>query len=108
MDKLINEIFNDLSIELDVQDEDSPMLLSKVKSAYREVKGIRSYPTDCTDDFICSDMERYYYNVKNLALYDYNQIGVEGESSHNDNTGTRTWFSRNTYLEGVVAICTLI
>lgn len=108
MDKLINEIFNDLSIELDVQDEDSPMLLSKVKSAYREVKGIRSYPTDYTDDFICSDMERYYYNVKNLALYDYNQIGVEGESSHNDNTGTRTWFSRNTYLEGVVAICTLI
>lgn len=84
------------------------MLLSKVKSAYREVKGIRSYPTDYTDDFICSDMERYYYNVKNLALYDYNQIGVEGESSHNDNTGTRTWFSRNTYLEGVVAICTLI
>ena len=108
MDKLINEIFNDLSIELDVQDEDSPMLLSKVKSAYREVKGIRSYPTDYTDDFICSDMERYYYNVKNLALYDYNQIGGEGESSHNDNTGTRTWFSRNTYLEGVVAICTLI
>ena len=108
MDKLINEIFNDLSIELDVQDEDSPMLLSKVKSAYREVKGIRSYPTDYTDDFICSDMERYYYNVKNLALYDYNQIGVEGESSHNDNTGTRTWFSRNAYLEGVVAICTLI
>ena len=108
MDKLINEIFNDLSIELDVQDEDVPMLLSKVKSAYREVKGIRSYPTDYTDDFICSDMERYYYNVKNLALYDYNQIGVEGESSHNDNTGTRTWFSRNTYLEGVVAICTLI
>ena len=84
------------------------MLLSKVKSAYREVKGIRSYPTDYTDDFISSDMERYYYNVKNLALYDYNQIGVEGESSHNDNTGTRTWFSRNTYLEGVVAICTLI
>lgn len=39
---------------------------------------------------------------------DYNQIGAEGESSHNDNTGTRTWVQRSTYLEGVVAICTVV
>lgn len=108
MDKLINEIFKDLLTELDIQDEDGSMLLSKVKSAYREVKGIRSYPADYTDDFICSDMERYYYNVKNLALYDYNQIGVEGQVSHNDSGTSRTWVDRNKYLEGVVAICTLV
>lgn len=108
MDKLINEIFNDLSIELGIPNEDGSMLLSKVKSAYREVKGIRSYPTDYTDDFICSDMERYYYNVKNLALYDYNQIGVEGQSAHGENGTSRTWVDRNKYLERVVAICTLV
>ena len=81
------------------------MLLSKVISAYREVKGARSYPMDYEDDFICSDMERYYSNIKNLALYDYNQIGVEGQSAHGEN-GTRV--DRNKYLEGVVAICTLV
>lgn len=108
MDKLINEIFKDLSIELNIQGEDGSMLLSKVKSAYREVKGIRSYPTDYTDDFICSDMERYYCNVKNLALYDYNQIGVEGQVSHNESGTNRTWVDRNKYLEGVVAICALV
>ena len=53
MDKLINEIFKDLSIELDIPDEEGSMLLSKVRSAYREVKGARSYPMDYKDDFIC-------------------------------------------------------
>ena len=75
MDKLIEEIYEDLKTELGISEE--------------------------------SDLS-IYSNIRGLALYDYNQIGVEGESSHNDNTGTRTWFSRNTYLEGVVAICTLI
>ena len=54
MDKLINEIFKDLSIELDIPDEEGSMLLSKVRSAYREVKGARSYPMDYEDDFICT------------------------------------------------------
>lgn len=74
MDKLINEIFKDLSIELDIPDKEGSMLLSKVSSAYREVKGARSYPMDYEDDFICSDMERYYSNIKNLALYDYSDV----------------------------------
>lgn len=108
MDKLINELFKDLSIELDIPDEEGSMLLSKVKSAYREVKCARSYPMDYEDDFICSDMERYYSNIKNLALYDYNQIGVEGQSTHGENGTSRTWVDRNKYLEGVVAICTLV
>lgn len=108
MDKLINEIFKDLSIELDIPGEEGSMLLSKVRSAYREVKGARSYPIDYEDDFICSDMERYYSNIKNLALYDYNQIGVEGQSAHGENGTSRTWVDRNKYLEGVVAICTLV
>ena len=53
-------------------------------------------------------MERYYSNIKNLALYDYNQIGVEGQSAHGENGTSRTWVDRNKYLEGVVAICTLV
>ena len=50
----------------------------------------------------------YYSNIKNLALYDYNQIGVEGQSAHGENGTSRTWVDRNKYLEGVVAICTLV
>lgn len=109
MDKLIEEIFEDLKNELDISEEsDLFILLSKVKNAYREVKRERNYPESYNVEAIEKDMERYYSNIRRLALYDYNQYGVEGEISHNDNTGTRTWASRETCLEGVVAICTLI
>lgn len=109
MDELVNEIYDELSTELGISDEaDLSMLLAKVKNAYREIKKIRNYPEDYTDDMTSKDMEKYFSNIHNLALYDYNQIGAEGEKSHSDNTGTRTWETRNKCLEGVVAICTLI
>lgn len=109
MDELIKEIYEDLKTEMDISEEpDLSILKIKVKNAYKEVCRARNYPESYEDEFIEEDMERFYSNIRSLALYDYNQVGVEGESSHNDNTGTRTWFSRETYLEGVVAICTLI
>lgn len=109
MDELINEIYEDLKTELGISEEsDLSILKIKIKNAYREVCRTRNYPESYEAKFIEADMERFYSNIRGLALYDYNQVGVEGESSHNDNTGSRTWVSRETYLEGVVAICTLI
>lgn len=109
MDRLIEEIYKSLKTELGVSEEsDLSILKAKVTNAYREIRRTRNYPKSYTEEFIVADMERFYSNIRGLALYDYNQIGVEGESSHNDNTGNRTWFSRNTYLQGVVAICELI
>lgn len=109
MDSLVYEISEELIEELCISESaDLLALNSKIKNAYREVKRIRNYPDGYSDEMIEKDMERYYSNIRNLALYDYNQIGAEGESSHNDNTGTRTWVQRSTYLEGVVAICTVV
>lgn len=109
MDELVNEIYDELSTELGISDEtDLSMLLVKVKNAYREIKKIRNYPDNYTDNTVNKDMEKYFSNIRNLAMYDYNQIGAEGELSHSDNTGSRAWANRNTCLEGVVAICTLI
>lgn len=109
MDKLANEIYDELATELGISEEtDLSVLLFKVKNAYREIKKIRNYPDNYTDGMIDKDMERYFSNIRNLAMYDYNQIGAEGELSHSDNTGSRSWANRNTCLEGVVAICTLI
>ncbi len=109
MDKLVNEIYDELATELGVSEgADLSMLLVKVKNAYREIKKIRNYPDDYTDGMIDKDIEKYFSNIRNLAMYDYNQIGAEGELSHSDNTGSRSWANRNTCLEGVVAICALI
>lgn len=109
MDELIEEVYEDLKIELGISEEsDLSILKSKVKNAYREVKRKRNYPDDYSEQAINRDIEKYFPNIRKLALYDYNQIGVEGEMSHSDNTGTRTWDSREKCLEGVVAICTVI
>lgn len=109
MDELVSEIYDDLKTELDISEEtDLSILLVKVKNAYREVRRMRNYPDSYEEEMIVKNMEKYYSNIRRLALYDYNQIGVEGEISHNDNTGTRTWDSREKCLEGVVAICTLV
>ena len=53
MDELVNEIYDELSTELGISEEaDLSMLLVKVKNAYREIKKIRNYPDNYTDDSV--------------------------------------------------------
>lgn len=103
-----DEIVNDLVSELAIEEEDEiskRQLISKVKNAIQEVQRIRNYPKHYTDDMIVSDMKRHYSNIHDLALYDYNQIGVEGQLSHNSGGTSRTWKSRFECLQGVVTMC---
>lgn len=106
MESLIDEILEDLMSELGlVEASDIAILASKIKNAYREVKRARNYPTSYTEVAIAKDMENYYSNIRDLALYDFNQIGVEGQVSHNENSTSRTWKSRRECLDGVYAFC---
>lgn len=106
MESLINEILKDLKTELGLQDaSDIAILSSKVKNAYREVKRTRNYPNTYTDDDIASDMENYYSNIRELALYDFNQVGAEGQTSHSENGYSRAWKSRRECFDGIVAFC---
>ena len=106
LENLQNEVFEDLIAELgnDVScDKEKGQLLSKVKNAIREVKGIREYPDSYTDEQIAKDMFRYYSNIRRLALYDYNQIGVEGQVSHSETGESRSWADRGDCLKGVLS-----
>ena len=89
-------------------DKEKGQLLSKVKNAIREVKSIREYPDSYTDEQIAKDMFRYYSNIRRLALYDYNQIGVEGQVSHSETGESRSWADRGDCLKGVYAVATVI
>lgn len=84
---LEQEIFADLSAELSVSDENfnETLLLSKVRNAMREVKRARNYPKTYSDSQIEQDMYDYFSNIRNIALYDYNQIGAEGNASRSEN-----------------------
>ena len=116
MDALQNEILVDLGNELGLLDlntkealqgkeQDVACLSSKIKNALREVRAKRNYPEHFSDEKIQKDLEKYYSNIRELALYDFNQSGAEGQMSHNENGTNRTWKSRNDCLIGVFAYC---
>lgn len=108
MVKLESELLEDLSSELLIKEDDSDSLKQlqlKIKNAIREVKRARNYPKSYADDVIAEDLNCYYSNIHDLALYDYNQIGAEGQSSHSENGTSRNWKSRSDCLIGVVSMC---
>ena len=104
--KLINEIIADLTDELSKDknfDEDA--LSSKVKKAVREIRRDRNYPESYGEEQIVNYLRNYYSNICELAMYDYNQIGAEGQLAHSENGTSRTWKNRIDCKNGVVAFC---
>ena len=96
-------VFADLSAELSISDENfnETLLLSKVRNAMREVKRARNYPKSYTDSQIEADMYDYFSNIRNIALYDYNQIGADFEESHSENSVSRSWKDRDKLFCGI-------
>lgn len=100
---IVDEVFEELYEELGISSSDETKLLNKVKNAVREVSNRRNYPSHFTDSDIQKDLESLHSNIYNLALYDYNQIGAEGQTSHSENGESRTWKDREDCLRGVFA-----
>lgn len=101
--ELEQEVFTDLSIELSASDENfnETLLLSKVKNAIREVKRARNYPKSYSDSQIDNDLYDYFSNIRNIALYDYNLIGAEGQSSSSENGTSRQYIDRDKLFCGI-------
>ena len=107
LDEMKEQIVTELNAELtedgEALDETALKLLeSKVKGAIREVKEMRRYPLAFKAEDIASDMERYYSNVKNIALYDYNHIGIEFQTGSSENGISRTFPERKTLFNGIL------
>lgn len=102
---LEEEIMADLTAELSLTDPNfsTALLLPKVRNAMREVKRARNYPASYTAEQIESDMWNYFSNVRNIALYDYNQIGNEFSSSVSENSVGVHWVDRNKLFAGICA-----
>lgn len=104
MESLLYEILEDLKTELGLTEEsDLAVLSSKIRNACREVKRARNYQSSHTQEFIDRDIENFYSNIRELALYDFNQVGVEGQLSSVENGISRTYKSRRECLDGVFA-----
>lgn len=108
LDELKEAVVADLTTELG-KDEDfeESVLEAKVSQAIREVKAARKHPSNYTDEMIARDLERYYSNVYNIALYEYNQVGADFQSGHSENGVNRTYSDREKLFYGIIPIATL-
>jgi hypothetical protein len=103
---LDGEIFADLSAELQQSDGmyNETLLLAKIRNAMREVRRARKYPQTYTDEMITQDLYNFYSNILNIARYDYNTIGIEGQSGSSENGVSRTYVDRNKLFSGVIPL----
>ena len=102
---LQEELIADLTLELsDEPTFNAKALTQKIVNAIREVKIARKYPDYYTEEQIANDLYSLYSNIRNIALFDYNKIGAEFETTHSENSVSRTWESRNNLFCGVIPI----
>lgn len=105
---LQGQLVADLTIELNKDSTFNAEILEvKVVNAIKEVKKARRYPSSYTEEQIERDLNNYYSNIRSIALYDYNQIGVEGQESHNEGGVNRVWVARRTLFNGILPISRL-
>lgn len=103
-DSLITEITEDLTTELQNEPTfDADILACKVKNATREIIRRRNIAASgLTEDADkLADIEQFAVNIHNVALYDYNQVGIEGQTSSTEASTTRTYVNRESLFFGV-------
>ena len=103
---LEQELVADLSAELEITDKNfsENLLLSKVRSAIREVYNDRGYPDSYSEIQKNKDLYEQYDKIRKRALYDYSQIGAYGESGHSENSTSRSWQDRIAFCGTVIKI----
>ena len=100
------ELIDDLTAELQITDKlfNASLLEIKVRNAIKEVKRVRNYPSHYTEQMIDDDMKRFYSQIRNIALYDYEQVGAENETSHSENNIGRVFVDRDKLFAGVLSL----
>lgn len=101
--KLKEKIVDSLTKELQTQPTfNSDLLAVKVENAIEEVMAKRNYEAaGKSDEWITADISKYYVIIRNIALFDFAQVGAPFELGHNENSVNRTWVDRNLLFAGV-------
>ena len=87
---LADEILADLGSELEATDPDynSAILSTKINIAIKKVTNARNYP-------------EHYTQIRDIALYMYNNIGVDFDESYTSNKMSRTVISESELYRGI-------
>lgn len=107
-DVLRNELISDLSAEIQAAGDDKfneSLLTSKVGAAIRDVKTARRYTGEYTEAMIESDLtDRYYSQIRRIALFDYNQTGSEGQTQYSADGVSIHYVERDKLFSGIIPL----
>lgn len=99
-------LLNDVVIYLqsDYQEGDQDVLLVLIKNAIREVCN-RRYPFGYSEKQKEDTVNKYYNVIFDIAVYLYAKQGAEGQTSHNENSISRSYENAGipeSYLSSIV------
>ena len=106
IDELKTSVIEGLTVELENEpDFSSEMLEEKVNNAVNEVMRSRRYKkAGYSQAQIEADIEDFISNIRNIALYDYNQIGGEFQTQSQENSVLRTYMNRRNLFSGIIPL----
>lgn len=107
--EMVDEIFENLKSEILADEAQADLfsenlLMSKIKSAYREVKRARNYPSHYTEQWIEEDMDNFYSNIQDIARYDYNNVGSEGLTQYSADGASLHYRDRDKLFYGIYPV----
>lgn len=115
LEGLKEEIMTDLAAQLSGEVGYSESVArSKLNVAFKEVMQARTvkfggkYPSSMTEEEIVEDFSQFYSHIFNLALFDYNTIGIEFQTSSTENSTTRTFRDRDRLFNGIVPLARMV
>lgn len=101
-----DEIIAELTVELQNQATfNAEILAIKVRDAYRKVRSRKCYEhTSYTEEQIEKDLyDKHYQDIKDVALYNFATIGANFQTSHSENSVSRTWRTEDEIMGNIVA-----
>jgi len=106
IDELKESVIEGLTTELESDpDFSADILEQKVDNVINEVKQARRYAqAGYSDEQIEADIVNYISNIRNISLYDYNQSGLDFQSSHTENGTSRSFMSRYRLFYGILPL----
>ena len=115
----LNDLKEEILMDLIAQLEDEvgfkeEVVQSKLNIAFREVLQARTmkfggrYPSSMSEEEQYDDLSQFTSHIFNLALFDYNTIGIEFQTSSTENSTTRTYRDRDRLFNGIVPLSRLV
>ena len=110
-EEILTELITQLEDEVGFKEE---IVQSKLNIAFREVLQARTmkfggrYPSSMSEEEQYNDLSQFTSHIFNLALFDYNTIGIEFQASSTENSTTRTYRDRDRLFNGIVPLSRLV